>query len=86
MVTSPSGPVRTCVGCRDLGSRDDLLRVTLQDGVLTVDERGQLPGRGARLHPDLACLDVAAKRRAFNRAFRVKGELDVGPIRKWITD
>jgi predicted RNA-binding protein YlxR (DUF448 family) len=30
------------------------------------------PGRGAHLHPDLDCLDLALRRRAFPRALRVR--------------
>lgn len=39
-----------------------------------VDPRRRLPGRGAWLHPDRACLTQAVKRRAFSRAF--KGAVD----------
>jgi len=39
-----------------------------------------LPGRGAHLHPDARCLDQAKRRRAFGRALRVEGPLDLSPI------
>ena len=84
MATSPLGPVRTCVGCRERGARSDLLRVVLINGTLAVDERGLLPGRGARVHPTVACLELADKRRAFSRALRIQGQVDVGPVREWL--
>ena len=86
MTTSPLGPVRTCVGCRSRGARGDLLRVVLLDGALAVDERGHLAGRGARLHPNPTCLDLAERRRALSRALRVPEPVDVTPIRRWLAD
>ena len=35
------------------------------------------PGRGAHLHPRYECLDLAERRRAFPRALRVAGPLDL---------
>jgi len=78
------GPVRTCVGCRSRADRAGLLRVVVADGVLVVDPGRRLPGRGASVHPDLACVDLADKRRAFARALRVDGPLDVTPVRQHV--
>ncbi|MEM7287611.1 MAG: YlxR family protein [Actinomycetota bacterium] len=64
-------PVRTCIGCRTRHPATDLVRCALgHDGRVTLDRTG--PGRGAWLHPDQRCLDVAKRRRAFDRAFRTK--------------
>ena len=78
------GPVRTCVGCRERDAKPALLRVVVADGVLTADPAGRLPGRGASVHLDLACVDLADRRRAFPRALRVQGPLDVGPVREHV--
>jgi predicted RNA-binding protein YlxR (DUF448 family) len=64
------------VGCRRRAPAADLLRVVARSGALVVDERRVLPGRGAHLHPDPACLELAERRRAFPRALRVPGPLD----------
>jgi uncharacterized protein len=40
-----------------------------------------LPGRGAHLHRDLACLELAERRRAFPRALRVPGPVDATAVR-----
>ncbi len=82
-----TGPVRTCVGCRRTGSRSDLVRVVVtRDGssepVLVVDTARSMPGRGAWLHPDRRCLDLAEKRRAFGRSLRHAGPLDTGAVRR----
>ncbi len=76
-----SGPVRTCVGCRQRAAAADLLRVVAADGAVQPDPAHRLPGRGAHLHPTVACLDLAEKRRAFPRALRVTPPLDASAVR-----
>ncbi|MFG1854712.1 YlxR family protein [Actinomadura geliboluensis] len=76
-----AAPVRTCVGCRVRTAKSGLLRLVVVEGVIVPDLRGRLPGRGAHLHPDLGCLELAERRRAFPRAFRLPGPLDGGALR-----
>ncbi|HWS57731.1 MAG TPA: YlxR family protein [Actinotalea sp.] len=82
-----TGPVRTCVGCRERGQRSDLVRVAaVTDGegdLAVVDRATSLPGRGAWLHADLNCLELAERRRAFPRALRA-GSLDTTPVRTYL--
>jgi predicted RNA-binding protein YlxR (DUF448 family) len=52
-------------------------------GVLP-DPRRRLPGRGAHLHPDPACLALAERRRAFGRALRVDGVLDTAALTEYL--
>ncbi|MEU2199399.1 YlxR family protein [Isoptericola sp. NPDC019482] len=88
--TSPegSGPVRTCVGCRERDQRSALLRLVLEpsgrEGVLAVDVRGCLPGRGAWIHPTPACLALAERRRAVPRALRVTDRIDLSGVRDYL--
>ena len=88
---APRSPMRTCVGCRVRASKSDLLRVVaVENGtgppvaVLTPDRDGRLPGRGAYLHLDLRCLDLAERRRVFPRALRLSGSLDSSVLRRWV--
>ena len=67
---SPHRPLRTCVGCRQVDERQNLVRHVLVGTVVTRDERAVLPGRGAWLHDDEACRAKAARRGAFAKAFR----------------
>lgn len=83
-VTAAPAPVRTCIGCRARAARTDLLRVVSVGGRITPDPRCRLPGRGAWVHP--ACVETAERRRAFGRALRVSGEVDLGPLRTWIAE
>ncbi|PKK13074.1 YlxR family protein [uncultured Thermomonospora sp.] len=75
-------PRRTCVGCRVRTAKSDLLRLVVVEGVIVPDPRGRLPGRGASIHPDLGCLELAERRRAFPRAFRLPGPLDTSLLRE----
>jgi predicted RNA-binding protein YlxR (DUF448 family) len=69
------------VGCRARAPKSELLRVVAGPGEVVPDPRGCLPGRGASLHPDPGCLDLAERRRAFPRALRLPGPLDTGRLR-----
>ncbi|RST13056.1 DUF448 domain-containing protein [Streptomyces sp. WAC05374] len=77
-------PERTCVGCRERAAKRDLLRIVVIKGDCAPDPRGTLPGRGAYVHPALVCLDLAVRRRAFPRAFRVPGPLDTAGVRQYV--
>jgi uncharacterized protein len=85
LARQPPAPQRTCVGCRRRADRSRLLRVVAGragDVVsLLPDVRARLPGRGAWLHPDTACLDLAERRRAFPRALRLQGPVELSGVR-----
>ncbi|WP_454085053.1 YlxR family protein [Georgenia sp. Marseille-Q6866] len=91
MPPSPSPPgegqVRTCVGCRAKAPRSALVRVVLvpQSPRAVVDERTDAPGRGAWLHADRACLDLADRRRAIPRALRSAGPVDTTAVTEWFS-
>src|SRR6478609_10028389 len=86
-MSSPT-PVRTCVGCREKAAKSDLLRVVVDATgparSVVPDERGIRTGRGAHLHPTSTCLDLADRRRAFPRAFRLEGPLTTTAVRAWL--
>ncbi|WP_084195059.1 YlxR family protein [Streptosporangium amethystogenes] len=76
-----AAPLRTCVGCRVRTVSSELLRLVVVEGVIVPDLRRRLQGRGASLHPTLSCLELAERRRAFPRAFRVAVPLDPSRLR-----
>jgi uncharacterized protein len=83
-VSTDTRPERTCVGCRKRDSVANLLRMVVDGGVVSPDERHQAPGRGAHLHPVTECLELAEKRKAWPRAFKVPGPLDARLVREFV--
>jgi uncharacterized protein len=61
-------PRRTCVACREEGTKDELVRLVRGAGGVEVDLSGRAPGRGAYLHRRPECLELARKRGALARA------------------
>jgi predicted RNA-binding protein YlxR (DUF448 family) len=49
-----------------------------------IDTAGNLPGRGAWLHPDPHCVDAAIRRRAFVRALRITGSPDTSAVVEFV--
>ena len=70
-------PERTCVGCRHVRGRPELVRLAIGSrGQVTLDVRNQLPGRGAYLCADgIDCLTQARRRRALARSLHVGEDL-----------
>lgn len=64
-------PQRTCIGCRTVRDKRDLLRIVkTTEGELLVDETGKRNGRGAYLCRNLECLEAALTRKNLARALR----------------
>ncbi|TAM88249.1 MAG: YlxR family protein [Jatrophihabitans sp.] len=95
MAVRTSGvPVRTCIGCRRRAAAAELLRVVVAPdatrsapgGALPVvpDPRHRASGRGAWLHRDPECVDLAQRRRAFARALRTSGPVDPTAVRDFV--
>jgi predicted RNA-binding protein YlxR (DUF448 family) len=88
--SGPIGPVRTCIGCRRRSVATELFRVVVatdstggaSSGVARVvpDPRHRFPGRGAWLHRDPGCVELAQRRKAFARALRAAGPVDAGAV------
>ena len=75
---------RTCIGCRKRDSPTDLLRMTVSGGRVLPDPDRRAPGRGAHLHPATECFELAVRRKAFPRAFKVPGPLDTSLVRELV--
>jgi uncharacterized protein len=56
-------PIRTCLGCGQRSLKGELIRIVMVDGALRVDEAGRLPGRGAYLCPETACISSLLKKK-----------------------
>jgi predicted RNA-binding protein YlxR (DUF448 family) len=54
-------PQRTCVGCRQVKDKHDLIRVVRTPDGVRVDRTGKLAGRGAYLHALRSCWEKGIK-------------------------
>jgi len=71
-------PMRMCVGCRQMCSKKDLIRIVRSaDGQIHMDLTGKAAGRGAYLCKEAQCLEKAIKIKALERAFEQKIEDDL---------
>ncbi|AEJ43309.1 RNase P modulator RnpM [Alicyclobacillus acidocaldarius] len=65
-------PLRKCVGCQEMKPKAELTRIVrTPEGDIVLDSTGKRNGRGAYLCPSEACLHIAVKRRALERALKV---------------
>lgn len=88
MPDTNSAPIRTCIATRERHRDDELLRVVFDQsqGLVVADPKRRLPGRGAWITPTLAALETAESRRAFERALRVRGPVDIGHVRNHLAE
>ena len=78
-------PLRSCVGCKERAAKSSLLRLVVAGDGIVPDPQARQPGRGAYLHPSLACFELAQRRRAFSRALRVPGSLNTAPLASYLS-
>lgn len=73
MATRPRKvPLRTCIACRKLRPKRELLRVVrTPTGRVCVDATGKMAGRGANVCPTRACLAQALKGGVLARSLQV---------------
>ena len=63
--------IRTCVACRQEAGKGSLVRVVRRaDGSAAVDITGRAQGRGAYVHREPSCLQIARKKKALDRALK----------------
>ena len=48
-------PQRTCVGCREVLPKRNLIRIVRSEDGVKIDLSGKLPGQGAYLHDQKSC-------------------------------
>ena len=76
-------PQRTCVGCREVGGKRQLVRlVRTPEGKVEIDETGKRRGRGAYLCRRRSCWEIALQKGRLEQALRLshpltKDNLDV---------
>lgn len=86
------GVQRTCLSCRTTADKKTLIRYVLDpEGLVTVDYRQRLPGRGVYTCLSRNCVEQMVRRGGFKRGFRrdhrpVEAELLVEQIRRSVED
>jgi uncharacterized protein len=72
--------VRTCAGCRGEAGKAALIRVVrAPEGGVAIDRTGHAAGRGAYVHANATCIDLARKRKALDRALRTTIQPELWP-------
>ena len=71
-------PMRQCVGCREMKSKKEMIRVikTPEDEIM-IDATGRKNGRGAYICPSSDCLAKAIKSKGLERSFKMSIPTDV---------
>lgn len=70
-VVARSAPQRTCVGCRSVKDKRELVRlVRNRQGHIEVDTTGKKEGRGAYICPDRVCWEKVLKGQQLARTLK----------------
>lgn len=65
-------PLRQCVGCGEMKSKKEMMRVLkTADGTIVLDVTGKKNGRGAYLCLSGECLQKARKNKGLERSFKM---------------
>lgn len=71
-------PMRQCIGCREMKSKKELLRILrTPEGQFMIDTTGKKNGRGAYLCRNAECFEAAARAKGLERSFQCGVSEDV---------
>ena len=75
--TTKKQPLRTCIACRKVRPKKELIRVVKSGEEINLDATGKANGRGVYVCPDGECIRKLKKGKLINRAFgcEVKSEI-----------
>ncbi len=63
-------PQRMCVACRAVKPRFEMIRITAFEGNVSVDIKGNAPGRGSYVCNNRSCIERAQKIRGIERGLK----------------
>ncbi|PYM07379.1 MAG: DUF448 domain-containing protein [Candidatus Rokuibacteriota bacterium] len=73
-----AGPIRTCVACRSVRPKRELIRLVCgDDNRVRVDSTGRAPGRGAYVCRSPGCVKAVQNRGRLAHAFRKSCEAGI---------
>ena len=65
-------PMRKCIGCQEMKSKKEMLRVIrTPEEELVIDTTGRKNGRGAYLCRQSACFEMACKNKGLERSLKM---------------
>lgn len=65
-------PMRQCIGCMEMKSKKELIRVVkTPENEFIIDATGKQNGRGAYICPKSECIQKAAAHKSLNRSFQM---------------
>lgn len=62
-------PMRTCIACKSVKPKKELIRVVKYGEQISLDKTGKANGRGAYVCNDAECIKKLKKTKALNRAY-----------------
>lgn len=78
MAKSKSIPMRTCIACREVKPKKEMLRVVrTSEGEILADPTGKLAGRGAYICGSQECMKKLNGKKLLNKAFSTEVSADV---------
>lgn len=64
-------PLRQCVGCGEMKSKKEMIRVLKTEEAIILDTTGKKNGRGAYVCKNAECLQKAKKSKGLDRSFKM---------------
>lgn len=64
--------LRMCVATRKLKPKQELVRLVKKDGVILIDEKQKMQGRGVFVSKDAEIVKSLKKSKALNKAFKMQ--------------
>jgi len=65
-------PERTCIGCRRVLKKDEVIRIIAGPAGIVIDYREKLTGRAAYVCPTQECINKALAKESLTRALRIR--------------
>jgi len=78
MITKKHIAFRTCIATGEKKDKREMLRLVLgPNGMVEVDIKGKMKGRGANISANIEALDLAFKKKSIERALRLQQGLNI---------
>ncbi len=64
-------PMRTCIACKTVKPKKELIRIVKGEDGITLDRTGKKNGRGAYICDDVECVNKLVSKKCLNRVFEM---------------